>query len=183
MVLPDLKRSPHHLPSKLSSSPTTLLLPTETIWVPATYAQAEALKSPAEILLFGGAAGGTKTQTLIVDAVREAYNPNLSAILFRESYPQLADIIHKTRKFYEGPPYWGSYIASDHRWIFPENLADMWRAHRQGKQLGPVYGRGASIKLGYLRNDDDCHDHDARSTPSSGGTRAPTTASTSFAIC
>jgi hypothetical protein len=130
--------------------------------MPATYAQAAALESPAEILLFGGAAGGTKTQTLIADAVREAGNPNLNAIIFRESYPQLTDIIHKTRKFYEGPPYWGSYIASDHRWIFPENLADMWLAQREGKQLSPVYGRGASIKLGYLRNDDDCHDHDGQ---------------------
>jgi hypothetical protein len=47
--------------------------------------EARALNSQAEILLFGGAAGSLKTETLLIDAVREADNPNLNAIIFRES--------------------------------------------------------------------------------------------------
>ena len=47
------------------------------LWEPKTKAQLWALNSRAEILLFGGAAGSLKTETLVMDAVREA-DENLS---------------------------------------------------------------------------------------------------------
>jgi hypothetical protein len=82
---------------------------------PKTTAQIRALNSSAEILLFGGAAGSLKTETLLIDAVREADNPNLNAIIFRESYPQLADIIRKSRRLFTDRPFWGKYNAGEPR--------------------------------------------------------------------
>jgi hypothetical protein len=142
-------------------------------WEPKTTAQIRALNSSAEILLFGGAAGSLKTETLLIDAVREAHNPNLNAIIFRESYPQLADIIRKSRRLFTDRPFWGKYNAGEHIWTFPRNLADMREAARRnderylkGEALlripEPLYDRSATLKLGYLRNDDDCADHDGQ---------------------
>jgi hypothetical protein len=142
-------------------------------WEPKTKAQASALNSRAEILLFGGAAGSLKTETLLIDAVREADNPNLNAIIFRESYPQLADIIRKSRRLLTGRPFWGKYNAGEHVWTFPRNLSEIRTAARNNDELytrnlpllqipEPIYDRGATLKLGYLRNDDDCGDHDGQ---------------------
>ena len=58
-------------------------------WQPKTPAQWEALQSKADILLFGGAAGSLKSATILMDAAQEFRNPNLMAVIFRESYPNL----------------------------------------------------------------------------------------------
>jgi hypothetical protein len=60
-----------------------------------------------------------------MDAVREAENPSLNAILFRESYPQLSDIRRKCRRLLTGRPFWGKYNPGDYIWTFPRNLKEM----------------------------------------------------------
>jgi hypothetical protein len=138
-----------------SVAPALQMLERPLRWKPENRTQYQALNSTAEILLFGGAAGGLKTETLLMDAVSECFNPNLNAIIFRESFPQLADIIRKSHRLYQGYPYFGKYNPQDHVWRFPVNL---WAA-----QLGiekPIYREdGARIKFGYLRNDNDVHQH------------------------
>lgn len=107
-----------------------------------------------------------------MDAVREADNPNLNAIIFRESYPQLADILRKCRRLLSGPGYWVKYIGSEHTFIFPRNLNEMRavalindeRCEAEPLLLMPeaIYDRGATLKLGYLGSDDDCMQHDGQ---------------------
>jgi hypothetical protein len=108
-----------------------------------------------------------------MDAVREADNPNLNAIIFRESYPQLADIIRKSRRLLTGRPFWGKYNAGEHIWTFPHNLREMRTIARRNAERyakdepllhipEPIYDRSATLKLGYLRSDDDCADHDGQ---------------------
>ena len=87
-------------------------------WSPKTAAQKAVLESSADILFFGGAAGSLKTETMLVDAARESGNPNLRAIIFRQSFPQMSDIIEKTQRLYGsmgarfvGQPTW--------TWTFP----------------------------------------------------------------
>jgi hypothetical protein len=102
-------------------------------WSPKTAAQKAALESPADILFFGGAAGSLKTETMLVDAARESGNPNLRAIIFRQQFTQMTDIVDKTHKLYKamgatyvGPPSW--------TWTFPS---------------------GAKIRLAYISTDKD----------------------------
>src|SRR5947209_17503576 len=104
---PSLSKS--SLTVRADVSPTQLVLSFREIWTPRTLAQAEALNSTAEILLFGGAAGGLKTETLLMDAALEVLNPNLNAVIFRESFPQLQDIVRKSKKLYAGHPFYGRY--------------------------------------------------------------------------
>jgi hypothetical protein len=82
-------------------------------WSARTSAQKGALESPADILFFGGAAGSLKTETMLVDAARESGNPNLRAIIFRQQFTQMTDIVDKTLRLYNamgahyvGPPSW-----------------------------------------------------------------------------
>ena len=69
-------------------------------WSPKTAAQKAVLESAADILFFGGAAGSLKTETMLVDAARECGNPNLRAIIFRQQFAQMTDIVEKTLRLY-----------------------------------------------------------------------------------
>lgn len=101
-------------------------------WSPKTAAQRAALESTADILLFGGAAGSLKTETLLVDAARECLNPYLRAIIFRSELTQLSDIVEKTHRLYK--PMGAKYSPSSWTWTFPS---------------------GATIRLAYISTDND----------------------------
>ncbi len=70
------------------------------------------------MLLFGGAAGSLKSETLLVDAAREHAHPGLRAILFRRSYPELEKtLIRRSRELYAAMG--GRYNESKRVWRFP----------------------------------------------------------------
>src|SRR5271169_108640 len=102
-------------------------------WCPKTAAQKAVLESSADILFFGGAAGSLKTETMLVDAARESNNPNLRAIIFRQQFTQMTDIIDKTFRLYS--PMGAKYVgAPSWSWTFPS---------------------GARIRLAYISTDKD----------------------------
>jgi hypothetical protein len=105
-------------------------------WRPATKAQEAALQSTAELLLFGGSAGSLKSETICYDAIVERDNPYLRAIIFRQTFPQLSDIIDKTQRLYR--PRGGSYNEQKKEWRFPS---------------------GAKVQLGYLETDADVYEY------------------------
>ncbi len=104
-------------------------------WTPQSAAQRLALQSPAEILLFGGAAGSLKSETMLVDAVKERDNPRLRAILFRRSYPELEkSLIRRSRELYAA--LGARYNEQKKCWRFPS---------------------GALVEFGYCESDHDIY--------------------------
>lgn len=51
--------------------------------------QETACASPADILIFGGAAGGGKSYYLLLEPLRHINNPRFGAVIFRQTYPQI----------------------------------------------------------------------------------------------
>ena len=47
------------------------------------------LSSPADICIYGGAAGGGKTYALLLECLRHVNNPQFEAVVFRQSRPQI----------------------------------------------------------------------------------------------
>ncbi|MGH9487069.1 MAG: terminase large subunit domain-containing protein [Terriglobales bacterium] len=87
-------------------------------WQPRSWAQAEALLSPADILLFGGAAGSLKSETLLMDAAAERDHSALRAVLFRRSFPELEkSLIRRSRELYAAMD--GTYNEQKKHWAFP----------------------------------------------------------------
>lgn len=70
------------------------------LWQPNPGPQAEFLSRCENEVLYGGAAGGGKTDALIVEALRQIRHPNYKAILFRRSYPELQDMIIRAKQIY-----------------------------------------------------------------------------------
>lgn len=67
-----------------------------SLWTPVSGPQKEALVSHADILFYGGAAGGGKTD-LIIGA---AFTRHRRSIIFRREYPQLKGVIDRTTELF-----------------------------------------------------------------------------------
>jgi hypothetical protein len=87
-------------------------------WEPRSAAQRAALVCPADILLFGGAAGSLKSETMLMDAVAECQQAKLRALLLRRTFPELEmSLIRRSRELY--PAFGGFYNEQKRRWRFP----------------------------------------------------------------
>jgi predicted phage terminase large subunit-like protein len=85
-------------------------------WRP-TPAQRSALACGAYELLYGGAAGGGKSDYLLTAPLRWAHLPTFRALLLRRSFPELErTLIARSRDLY--PRLGGTYHESRHDWTF-----------------------------------------------------------------
>lgn len=82
--------------------------------------------------LYGGAAGGGKSDALLAEATRQIDIPHYRGIIFRRTVPQLEALITRSRELYV--PLGGKYNASTKTWRFPS---------------------GSHIFFGYMQRDED----------------------------
>lgn len=62
----------------------------ETVTIqPQPGPQTKFLSCPADIVFYGGAAGGGKSFGLLLDPLRYVHNPNFGAVIFRRTYPEI----------------------------------------------------------------------------------------------
>lgn len=94
----------------------------DTIWQPQPGSQMAFLSCPYFEVLYEGTRGPGKTDSLIMDFLQHVnvgFGPTWRGILFRQSFPQLADIITKTKKWFWRIFPQAKYNASNYTWHFP----------------------------------------------------------------
>lgn len=109
-------------PSPVEAIPLAVKAPA---WQPNPGKQAAFLACPVFEVMYGGAAGGGKSDALLMDATRQVAHPKYRAILFRNSYPDLEDLIQRAHDLY--PSMGGKWQESKKRWVFPSGAQIRFR--------------------------------------------------------
>ena len=124
--------------------------------------------------LYGGAAGGGKSDALVIEALRQVHIPHYKALILRKTYPQLAELIDKTLKYYPRAFPSAKYNGSTHTWTFPSGAKIIFGAMQHTKDRvkyqGQAYDFIAFDELTHFSFDEYSYLF-SRNRPNGAGTR------------
>ena len=75
--------------------------------------------------LYGGAAGGGKSDALQAEALRQEHLPHYRGLNLRKTYPQLAQLVDRSLELYRAACPGAVYNQTRHYWQFPSG-AKIW---------------------------------------------------------
>ena len=90
----------------------------DTVWKPQKK-QIDFLSRSEYEVLYGGAAGGGKSDALLVEALRQVDIPHYTALILRKTVPQLSELIDRSRQIYSMAFPKAVYNSTEHVWKFP----------------------------------------------------------------
>lgn len=123
---------------------------------------------------YGGAAGGGKSDYLLVEALRQVHLSNYNAIIFRKTYPQLSELIDRSRYLYSRCYPSAKYNDSKHVWTFPSGakiyFGNMTRVADKINYQGKRYDFIGFDELTHFTWEEYSYMY-SRNRPSGGGTK------------
>lgn len=112
------------------------------IWVPQPK-QAEFMSRGEYEALYGGAAGGGKSDALIMEALRQVGKPQYRGLILRKTIPQLSELIDRSMILYGAAFPEARYVDGRKVWEFPSGakiyFGSMQRAEDRFSYQGKRY--------------------------------------------
>jgi predicted phage terminase large subunit-like protein len=105
------------------------------------------MSSVAFEVLYGGQAGGGKSEALLVEALRYVHVGGYRAILFRRTFPELREsLIGRSHELY--PRLGGLYRVHENVWLFPSG-ARVRFGHMESKRAHYLYQSAEFAYIGF----------------------------------
>lgn len=145
----------------------------KTVWKPQPK-QAAFMRRGEYEAFYGGAAGGGKSEALIIEALRQVEIPHYKALILRKTYPQLSELIEKSQKYYRAAYPSAKYNDTAHSWTFPSgakiSFGAMQYTKDRTKYQGKAYDFIAFDELTHFTYDEYSYLF-SRNRPNGKGTR------------
>lgn len=91
--------------------------------------------------LYGGAAGGGKSDCAVAEALRQVHIPHYRGLILRKTYPQLSELIDRSREIYKPSFPKASYNEQKHCWTFPSGAKIYFGAMQHTKDRTNYQGK------------------------------------------
>ena len=91
--------------------------------------------------LYGGAAGGGKSDCAIAEALRQVHIPHYRGLILRKTYPQLSELIDRSREIYLAAFPKAKYNDTKHCWTFPSGAKIYFGAMQYTKDRTNYQGK------------------------------------------
>lgn len=143
------------------------------VWQPQPR-QLAFMERPEDEALYGGAAGGGKSDALVIEATRQVHIPYYKGLIIRKTYPQLAELIEKSQRYYSVAFPGARYNDSKHTWTFPSGAKIVFGSMQHSKDKlnyqGKAYDFIAFDELTHFTYDEYIY-LKSRNRPNGPGTR------------
>ncbi len=124
--------------------------------------------------LYGGAAGGGKSDALLAEALRQIHIPHYKGLILRKTFPECRELMERSMLMYKGAFPDAVYNASSHIWTFPSGatvqFGSMQHAEDKTKYQGRQFDFIGFDELTHFTWDEYSYMF-SRNRPSGGGTR------------
>ena len=91
--------------------------------------------------LYGGSAGGGKSDALVIEATRQVNIPHYKGLILRKTYPQLTELIDKSLIYYPKAFPGAKYNGSEHTWRFPSGAKIIFGSMQHAKDKTNYQGK------------------------------------------
>ena len=102
------------------------------IWTPQPK-QKQFMERPEYEALYGGAAGGGKSDALLAEALRQVHIPHYKGLILRKTFPQLAELVDRSQALYKRAFPKARYNYSQHFWRFPSGAQIIFGSMQHAK--------------------------------------------------
>ena len=110
------------------------------IWTPQPRQRAFMQRKETEAL-YGGAAGGGKSDCAIAEALRQVHIPHYRGLILRKTYPQLSEMVDRSREIYYPAFPDAKFNDQKHCWTFPSGAKIYFGAMQHTKDRTNYQGK------------------------------------------